>query len=264
MGDAVDGQPGSQETLSGGTGTRLPHVTAQRSGGPYRLPGSPLGSSASAVQAPGGRGLGGSEPPLPAACAEAPSSPKPRGPPRPSSSVRIIRAAAAAPTAADRDVVFDLSLRRKRKQRDNKERKWPGPAHRASPVRPPPAPHGSQLPRPVPCLDRTRVRDTGGVGRRRRPQHVRPREPVEEHGVERGHGKGVSGREPAARPRWWPGHGGHLRPTPRPLPQAVGASRWWRQTGMGCPGWASEVALGAGGRATGSPPCTLCWILGGR
>lgn len=35
------------------------------------------------------------------------------------------------------DVVFKLSLRRKKKHGDNKERKWPGPAHPVSLVRPP-------------------------------------------------------------------------------------------------------------------------------
>lgn len=76
-------------------------------------------------------------------------------------------------TAGDVDVVFKLSLRRKRKHRDNKERKWPGPAHPVSLVRHPP--HPPQLPPPSPaeaannsdrflCLSkRTQVRDTGGV-----------------------------------------------------------------------------------------------------
>lgn len=65
---------------------------------------------------------------------------------------------------------------------------------------------------------------------------MRPREPGEERGAERGHRKGVSGQEPAARPHWWPGHEGHLRPTPRPSPRAVGASRWWRRQGWGVRG----------------------------
>lgn len=101
-------------------------------------------SSASAPQTPGGLGLCESENSLPGAWADARSSPQPRGPPRPSSSVRIILAVGQAQpqqvtpqTAGEGDVVFKLSLRRKREHRDNKERKWPGPAHRVSLVRPP-------------------------------------------------------------------------------------------------------------------------------
>lgn len=139
-------------------------------------------SSASALQPAGGLGPCGSENLLPKAWAQAPSSPQPRGPPRPSSSVRIILAVRQAQpqqmtphTASDVDVVFKLSLRRKRKQRDNKERKWPGPAHPVSLVRPPTPPPPPQLPPPSPaeaannadqflCLSkRTQVRDTGGV-----------------------------------------------------------------------------------------------------
>lgn len=59
---------------------------------PYRLMRSLPISSASALQTPGSLGRCGSESLVPGACAQAPSSPQLRAPPRPSSSVRIILA----------------------------------------------------------------------------------------------------------------------------------------------------------------------------
>lgn len=164
------------------------HDLPQGRGPPYLLLGSLPVSSASALQTPGGLGLCGSESPLPGAWAEAPSSPQPRGPPRPSSSVRIILAVGQAQpqqgtpqTAGEGDVVFKLSLRRKRKHRDNKERKWPGPAHPVSLVRPPPVPPPHRPPQRQPttqagsCASRglrsgtVEVWDAQGGGPTKRP-----------------------------------------------------------------------------------------------
>lgn len=73
-------------------------------------------------------------------------------------------------TTSAGDVVFKLSLRRKKKARgqQREEVAWAGPPgeSRPAPLHPRPGPHrGSQQRRPVPvCPGRTRVWDTGGAG----------------------------------------------------------------------------------------------------
>lgn len=200
-------------------------------------------SSASALQTPGGLGLCGSENPLPGAWAEAPSSPQPRAPPRPSSSVRIISAVGQAQpqqvtpqTAGEGDVVFELSLRRKRKHRDNKERKWPGPAHPVSLVRPPPSAPLHRPPQRQPttqagsCASRglrsgtLEVWDTQGGGPTEHvPMGARRRAQAWGRGCRK---RSVSLGESAAHPGRWPGSGGPSCLLSTFHPWAVGASRW--------------------------------------